>query len=102
MKYDPVTGPLSREKFAELVAAPYGEAVKEIRKFDPQWGRKPGEKFAWEITATNKMEGRAIIYAADEKEANKIADTIDDGAFDWSSYDSYDIEIISVEPLKGR
>jgi hypothetical protein len=97
---DPVTGPLSRERFNELVAAPYGEAAKAIRKFDPFWGRKPGEKIQYEVTARGVMTGRAIVMAATQKEADALADDLTDAAFDWMDYDN-DIEIISVEPSRS-
>lgn len=99
-KLDPVTGPISREQFAELVAAPFGKAIEAIREYAPQYGRAPGEKFRWKITARCEMEGVAYIMAADEKEANKIADDITDGEFDWDAPFTNDLDIISVEPDK--
>lgn len=100
MKLDPVTGPLSRDELSELVKAPFGEAVKVIREYDPQYGRAPGEKYRWKIVARCEMEGTAYVMAADEKEANKLADDITDGAFDWDAPWSSDLEIVSVEPDK--
>jgi hypothetical protein len=100
VKLDPVSGPLSRQQLAELVTAPFGKAVEVIREYDPQFGRKPGEKYRWRIKARCEMEGTAYVMAADEKEANKLADEITDAAFDWDAPWSSDLEVISVEPDK--
>lgn len=75
-KIDPVTGPLSREEFARLVQAPFGKAIEAIREYDPQYGRQPGEKFRWKLTARCEMQGVAYVMAADEKawgESRKMA-----------------------------
>lgn len=98
---DPVTGPLSRDEFAEAVKAPCGKAAAIIRRHDPLWGRKPGEKIRWKIEVKGRMYGTAYVMAADQKEADKLADDIDSAAVDWDDWNS-DLEIITVEPDKLR
>lgn|SRR5690348_13390221 len=99
-KLDRVTGPLSRKEFEECVRAPYGEAVKVIRRYDPQYGRAPGEKFPWKVKCRCEMYGEAIVMAADEKEANKLADELTDAAVDWMYGHESELEVTSVEPDK--
>jgi hypothetical protein len=96
MSHDPVTGPLSREEFVELITAPYGEATKIIRKHDPFYQREPGEKVRWRVEASGRMRGTAYIEAADQKEADKLANELNDASFDWrDGGDNFDI--LSVE-----
>jgi hypothetical protein len=104
MAKDPVTGPISREKFAELVASPYGEACKEIRKHDPMWGRKAGEKIRWRVSfsRTSHETGYAIVAACSEKEAEKIACDLDDSKIAWD-YDDCDLaQVEDVSPDVGQ
>lgn len=102
MTLDPISGPLSRQQLAELVKAPYGECVKVIRKYDPQYGRQPGEKFRWKITARCEMDGVGYVMASDENEAAKLADEMADISFDWSARWPSDMEIISVKPENSK
>jgi hypothetical protein len=102
MPIDPVTGPFTREAFQELVAAPFGEAGKRIRKVDPFWGRKEGEKIDFEVTCVARLQGRAVIKAANQKEADKLSDDLGEHDFDWGGYGCDDIDIIDVKPLVER
>lgn len=90
---DPVTGPLTRDKLKELAEAPHGVATQTIRRFDPLWGRRPGEKFRWLVTAT--CEVRAYVEAADKEEAMRLACNLEDNEFGMDDFD--EIEIVSVE-----
>ena len=83
MAHDPITGPLSRSQFADLVAAPHGEATKIIRKHDPFYKREPGEKVRWRVVASGRMCGTTYVEASDQKEADKLADDLTDASFDW-------------------
>lgn len=96
---DPVTGPLSREELRKLANAPFGTAIKEIRKFDPMYGRAPGEKIEWKVICKSNMEGRAYVKAASKKEAEALADKLGCNDVDWGTY-SDDFEILSIEPHK--
>lgn len=98
---DSITGPLPREKLKELIAAPHGQARKIIQKYDPEWGRTPGEKFEWKIIVrrSGADQGTAYIKAASKEEADKLADDLTEAEVDWD-YDSIDFEILSVEPNK--
>lgn len=98
MKTDPVTGPLSRDQFRELVDAPFGKATEVIRKYDPLFGRKEGEKFSWKVIASSTSTMVAYVEAENEDEAKKLADELDDDAFD--SCNDGDITIESVKPKK--
>lgn len=102
MKLDPSTGPISRDEFAALIAAPFGEARKAIRKHDPLWGRETGEVIKWEVRYSRKVreEGYATVEAATLKEAEKLADKVPCSQISWDIGDSYDddVEIESVEP----
>lgn len=102
MKTDPVSGPLTRDELRALTEAPYGAAVKEIRKHDPLFGLKEGEKIAWRVTASARMVGTAHVKAASKEEAEREADELNDAAFDWepASWPYDDVEITSVEPAK--
>ncbi len=101
MRLDPVTGPMSREEFAEAVNAPFGEARKAIRKHDPLWGRETGEMIKWEIKFTRTVHevGFATVEATTEKEAEKLADKIPESQISWDVGDDCgDIEIEDVSP----
>lgn len=100
---DPSTGPISRETLQELVAAPFGEATKIIRQYDPQWGRADGEKFKWrvQVERSGADTGVAYIEAANKEEANKLADELTECDVEWN-YDSDSIDIVSVEPDQPR
>jgi hypothetical protein len=98
---DPSTGPLDRETLKELAAAPFGEAAAVIRKYDPQWGRGLGEKFDWKVTVrrSGADRGTAIIKAANQEEADALADDLTEMEIDWD-YDSDGFEVETVEPAK--
>jgi hypothetical protein len=102
MKLDPSTGPIPREQFKEIADAPFGEATKIIREYDPQWGRAPGEKFEWKITVQRKGSdcGTAIIKAASEQEANEAADALSEFDIDWDCGEGFDV--VAVEPNVKR
>lgn len=101
MQLDPVTGPISREKLHELAAAPYGEALKEIRKHDPFWGIAPGEKVKFRVNASRKAreEGFATVEAETEEEAKELAKKLRESDFCWDAvgFDTDDFEIERVE-----
>lgn len=98
---DPSTGPIPRDKFREIVAAPFGEAANEIRKYDPLWGRAPGEKLKWKVTYEREVveTGTAIVEAETEKEAERLADGLDDSKIRWDYNREGDIISLHVEPL---
>ena len=96
---DRVTGPLSREELRALAQAPFGEAAKVIRKFDPLFGRTEGEKFEWEVTCEGDLRGTAYVMAATQEEADELADKLDCAEIDWSDY-GVGHTVISVEPKK--
>lgn len=99
---DRATGPIPREEFMALVSAPFGAAEKAIRKYDPLWGRKEGEKIKWRVTFTRTVRetGYSTVEAADQKEAEKLADDIPDNKIDWDHFggDS-DIDSLEVAPI---
>jgi hypothetical protein len=102
-KLDPVTGPIPRERFAEIVNAPHGKACEMILKYDPQWGRADGEKFDWKVRVerSGTDEGTAIVKAATEQEAMDAAEELSESEIDWD-YDCGDFAAISAEPHKER
>ncbi len=99
MALDPSTGPVPRDEFAKLIDAPCGEAKKVIRKYDPLFGRAPGEVVKWTVMveATGRRTGVAEVDAATEKEAEKLADDLSGDDVEWD-YDEDDFRIISVKP----
>lgn len=103
MKNDPSTGPIPRERFKEIIAAPFGEAAKAIREYDPQWGRADGEKFEWKITVSRcgSDQGTAIVKASSEEEANEEADNLSESDIDWDDF-ANGFQVVSVEPNKPR
>lgn len=102
-KLDPVTGPMSREEFALAVSAPAGQAAKIIRKYDPQFGRAPGEKFPWKVSVSRDGAdtGTAYIMAANQEEADEAADALTETEVHWD-YSDGGLVITSVEPDKPR
>ena len=102
MSHDPVTGPLTRERLRELAAMPFGAAIKEIRKIDPYYGLKDGEKIEFEVTVTGRLQGRAWVKASSKEEAEKLADKLNEGDCDWGGYSCDDFEIIDVQPMVQR
>jgi hypothetical protein len=94
---DAVSGPLPRERLRELVEAPHGHAAKEIQKYDPQWGRRDGEKFEWEVRCTAVMTGRAIVLASSQDEADKAADELSEAEIDWEiGGEGFEVESVEV------
>jgi len=102
MQQDPIFGPLSREKLQELSAAPYGEALKEIRKHDPLFGLREGETITWRVRATRQAReyGYANVDAASQEEATRIAEKLDEANFSWDCDDADEFEIDTVEPKR--
>ncbi len=99
--HDKATGPIPREEFMALVSAPFGAAEKVIRKYDPLWGRKDGEKIKWRVKFSRKVweTGDAIVEAENEKEAEDLADNISDDDISWDCVYSGDSEIEEITPL---
>ena len=102
MPLDPITGPMPRSEFVEAVNAPFGQARKAIRKYDPLWGREAGEPIKWKVKYSRRIreEGTATVEAATLKEAEKLADKLPEDQISWDVSNSWDddIEIESVEP----
>jgi hypothetical protein len=94
---DPISGPMPRDQFRELVDAPFGAATKAIRKYDPQFGRADGEKFRWRVHAESTMRGSAYVMASSQEEADDLAADLDCNDFDWCDYSS-DFDVLEVEP----
>lgn len=100
-KLDPVTGPIPREEFKKLVDAPYGEALRRIRKHDPLYGRPPGEKFKWACTFTREVteEGVGYVMAESEEEAEEMAGKLKESDLHWDVSDRYGSMVLdSVDP----
>lgn len=96
---DPVTGPIPRLLFKGLVGAAHGQALKAIRQFDPLFGREPGEKIKWQVTAECRVRGYATIEATSQNEANRLARDLLDAEFSWDEPLELAVDTISVEPL---
>lgn len=99
MAHDPVTGPISREAFRELVQAPAGQARKKIQEYDPFWGREEGAKIDYEVTVSGMIQGTALVKASSQDEADKLADDLNDADIDWGG-GSDDFTVLSVAPYK--
>ena len=98
---DPVSGALTREQLTELVNAPFGEATKAIRKIDPLWGVREGQKIKWKVTFTRETRetGHATVEAETEEEAETLAQNLKDSEIHESSFsDSDPWEIDEIEP----
>lgn len=102
MTNDPVSGPIPRDIFDELVTAPYGVAAKTIRKFDPTWDRAEGEKFKWRVRFEREVTevGYATVEAESADEAEQIAQNLDEQeileAGETDNFCAWDV--ISAEP----
>jgi len=84
-----------------LVSAPFGEAEKTIRKYDPLWGRKEGEIIKWRVKFTRTVyeTGYATVEAENEKEAEALADDIPDSKISWDYGGEGEIDSIEVTPI---
>jgi hypothetical protein len=95
---DPSTGPVPREKFAEIVNAPFGHAAKLIRKYDPLWGLPAGAKIKWKVECRRTLQyGTAYVEATSDKAAAAEAEDLCGDDVDWDN-DPDDFDIISIEP----
>lgn len=100
-KLDPVTGPIPRDEFSKLVVAPYGQALKEIRKYDPLYGRITGEKFKWAVRFTREVEeeGWGYVEAATEEEVIELGKKLKAKDLNWDAGDYVGMPTFdSVEP----
>lgn len=99
MALDPSTGPVPREEFATLIDAPYGEAAKKIRKYDPLFGIPPGTKIKWTVRCETmgRRDGTAEVEAASEKEAAALAENLTYDEVEWD-FDEDDFRILSIKP----
>jgi hypothetical protein len=100
-KLDPVTGPIPRDKFAEIVNAPYGAATKAIRQYDPLYGRKEGEKFKWAVRFTREVEeeGWGYVEAESAEEAEELGRKLKESDLTWDVGDYVNMPTFdSVEP----
>jgi hypothetical protein len=103
---DPISGPVPRDVFKTLVSVPYGKAREVIRKYDPMWGVEEGEKVRWKVTCYYTHVGVAYVEAANQEEADDLANDLLDSDFSFD-YGNGDIDIIDVEldvpkPLKTK
>jgi len=82
---DPIFGPMTREQFRALVTAPFGVALEAIRRHDPLYGRKPGEKLRWKVTLRREIPeiGTAIVIAATQEEADDLAQDLSEAQISW-------------------
>jgi hypothetical protein len=99
IKLDPSTGPITREQFKRIVDAPFGAAGEMIRKYDPLWGLKPGEKMEWEVTVQRMQQGTVIVKAATEEEAQNMAGEVNESDVNWDSRDD-EMEVVEVRLKK--
>jgi hypothetical protein len=90
---NPISGPVPINEFREMVNLPAGEARKCIRKYDPLFGREPGEKIKWEVRFTGQGVGYAVVEAASKKDAEKLADKISDADIEWDDMEVDDFEV---------
>jgi hypothetical protein len=94
---DPVTGPIPRDKFASIVALPFGQAAKEIQKYDPEWGRGAGEKIRWRVDVERESNaGVAYVMAENLEQAEKLAEELTEHDIDWDTRDEFSIEKIEA------
>lgn len=102
MQQDPTFGPLSREKLFDLAAAPFGEALKEIRKHDPLYGLQVGETIKWRVRAVRQARetGFAYVDADTAENAQRLAEALTEDKFCWECDDADDFDIESVEPKR--
>jgi len=90
MSLDPVSGPVPRDVLKSLVDAPFGAALKTIRKYDPLYGRVEGETIKWRVRFERELieTGSAVVDASSEKEAMEIAGLLDEGDVNWDDPDT--------------
>lgn len=73
-------GPLSVDEFQQLMTAPHGEAVRQIRKIDPLYGQSAPESELqkWKVTLHQEVTYtyQAIVFASNEQEAKELAEAL--------------------------
>lgn len=81
------TGPMTSEQLKALADAPHGHALKEIRKFDPLYGRLSGEGelIKWRVKLTKEVQavGFVTVEAATKEDAEALAEEVDDHKVEW-------------------
>lgn len=100
----PISGPISPDELKSLADLPYGQATIELRKHDPLYGVKPGQKIEWivRVSCETKMEGYVTVKADSEEEAIRKAERVPASTIDWnfSGYDDEEVEACHAEPKK--
>lgn len=96
------SGPISPEELQRIAELPYGQAQRELRKHDPMYGVKPGDKikFTVELVTHARLRAYTTVEAESEEEAMKIAEKISPHNLDFE-YDGDgrdDVEAVSASP----
>ena len=94
----PSTGPLTPEELKELAGEPFGAGLKAIRKHDPLYGRKEGERFRWRVRLSAHAWADATVMAADEEEALRAAYLLDESEIEYNEFGNHEVESVEPEP----
>ena len=92
------TGPLTSEELKELASEPFGAGLKAIRKHDPLYGRKEGERFKWRVTLSARAWADATVMAADEEDARREAELLDESEIEYKEFGNHVVESVEPEP----
>lgn len=94
------TGPISPEEMQRIADLPYGMAAVELRKHDPLFGKKEGDKLEWRVrlSGTGSITATTIVEASSEAEAMDIAECRASHEFDWEVSDCDQFEAQEAEP----
>lgn len=85
----------------DFIDAPYGAFLKEVRKYDPDYGWKQNKNYLFTIeyeeTRTDVLKHRVVVKAHTFEEAKqKIIDSPTQLQNNWSSESEYDILVDEV------
>jgi hypothetical protein len=104
----PSFGPVPPNEFAEAQRAPFGQATKILRKYDPLFGRVgPGPTKTFRISVRKRVyrtdSASVEVEATDEAQARDLIDEMDWNKFSWDEgcdEDDDDCDIHSVREVK--
>ncbi len=86
------TGPMTAEQLKSLANAPHGQALKEIQKFDPLYGKlsSDGEPVKWRVKVTKEVQavGYVTVCAVTKEDAEALVEDFDDDKVDWDFDDA--------------
>ena len=84
-----------------LADAPYGKAAEVLRKHDPLFGVKDGDKIKWSVhvTTTSTATAYTEVEAGSEEEAIELVSKRGANSFDWEVGWVDDFDVDGADPV---